>query len=298
MNKKSINAELLSQFHRKNLCAFFAALMVSVLTGTTVLPKTAEEKAKEKKAKEEKVKALEEQAIDYSKEVTITDPVTAEETEYNFDFHMNKVIKMGIIGLIVGLVLMIGIYLLVFIFKDAVRTALDLEFAGLKLFGTVPGSGSKKSSEEDGEKDSKKENKGNSKTEEAYRRIAYNILLNESGKVFTLVPVDKISENDNVVKSISEKIRSAGKKVTILNIEGVSDEQIRKNIISAADKNDIVLVGTKNIKDCADAIPVALNSDGAIILTSFGKSREKDLVSAVNDLAKTKVELLGGVILL
>lgn len=37
MNKKSINAELLSQFHRKNLCAFFAALMVSVLTGTTGL---------------------------------------------------------------------------------------------------------------------------------------------------------------------------------------------------------------------------------------------------------------------
>ena len=37
MNKKSINAELLSQFHRKNHCAFFAALMVSVLTGTTGL---------------------------------------------------------------------------------------------------------------------------------------------------------------------------------------------------------------------------------------------------------------------
>ena len=37
MNKKSINAELVAQFHRKNLCAFFAALMVSVLTGTTGL---------------------------------------------------------------------------------------------------------------------------------------------------------------------------------------------------------------------------------------------------------------------
>lgn len=37
MNKKTINAELLSQFHRKNHCVFFAALMVSVLTGTTGL---------------------------------------------------------------------------------------------------------------------------------------------------------------------------------------------------------------------------------------------------------------------
>lgn len=37
MNKKSINAELVAQFHRKNHCAFFLALMVSVLTGTTGL---------------------------------------------------------------------------------------------------------------------------------------------------------------------------------------------------------------------------------------------------------------------
>ncbi|MCR5740660.1 MAG: hypothetical protein K6G43_12665, partial [Lachnospiraceae bacterium] len=37
MNKNTINAELVSQFHRKNHCAFFLALTVSILTGTTGL---------------------------------------------------------------------------------------------------------------------------------------------------------------------------------------------------------------------------------------------------------------------
>ena len=37
MNKNTIRAELVSQFHRKNHCAFFLALTVSILTGTTGL---------------------------------------------------------------------------------------------------------------------------------------------------------------------------------------------------------------------------------------------------------------------
>ena len=37
MNKESIRVELVSQFYRKNHCAFFTALIVSVLTGTTGL---------------------------------------------------------------------------------------------------------------------------------------------------------------------------------------------------------------------------------------------------------------------
>ena len=37
MNKNTTSAELVSQFHRKNHCAFFLALTVSILTGTTGL---------------------------------------------------------------------------------------------------------------------------------------------------------------------------------------------------------------------------------------------------------------------
>ena len=37
MNKRLENAELLSQFYKRNHCAFFTSLMVSVLTGTTGL---------------------------------------------------------------------------------------------------------------------------------------------------------------------------------------------------------------------------------------------------------------------
>ncbi len=187
-----------------------------------------------------------------------------------------KLFKYAIVGFAGGAVLMAVVYLLLFIFFDSIRNALDLAFADIKLFGTI----------------SRKE----SKKKEAYRRIAYNISLADTGKVLVVVPIDSKSEDELFVSGVEEELKSIGKKVGIVSRESAESPEIKKSIEDAKKNNDVVIVSVRNIKDYADATLAATNSDKILMLSTFGKTRMKDVIYAKSELDKTGTPILGAVL--
>ena len=187
-----------------------------------------------------------------------------------------KLLKYGIVGCAGGVVFIAVVYLLIFIFKDAVRNALDLAFAEVRLFGTV----SKKSR----------------KKEESFKRLALNMSLIDSSKVFTVVPADKKSEDENLIDEMAEELNKLGKKVKVITGDAAESENLIKNIDGAKDKNDIIIVNVRNIKDYSDATLAAVNSDMVLINVTFGKTRMKDLLFAKSELDKTGTKIAGAVI--
>lgn len=197
-----------------------------------------------------------------------------DELEVKKSISKKKLLKYGIVGCAGGVAFIAVVFLLIFIFFDAVRNAIDVSFADMELFGVI----SKRSSKEE------------------YKRLAYNISLVDSCKVLTVVPTDKYSENDTLVKSVQEELNTIGKKVKVISGEDVSAETIENIVESSREKNDLTIILVKNIKQHADATIAAINSDAIIINARYGKTRMKDLIFAKAQIDKTGVKLLGTVI--
>ena len=161
-----------------------------------------------------------------------------------------KLLKYGIVGGVGGLILICGLFLLIFIFNDTIRNNLDASFAEVKVFATV----------------SRKEKK----RKEDAKRIAYNISLIGDDKKVTIVPVDKKSENEDLISSIKESL-----------------SEVSKNI-----KLDVV----PNIKESAEATRAAVNSDAVLLVAKYGKTRMNDLIFAKGEMDKTNVDILGVVL--
>lgn len=203
-------------------------------------------------------------------------PATTEEGEatvLKLRVQIPDVIKYGIIGGIAGLVLIMVIYLLIFIFKDAIRTSLDLNFAGLEQLGYVSGKN----------------------PEEAYKRIAYNISRMDKGSIVTVIPVDRYSEENGLSDKLSEELKAFGKKVKVLSGEQAYID-VTKNGDVKTGESDIVLIAPRNIKDYFDATLLAEKSDATIMNVTFGKTRMKNLLFAVNEVKKVDAKIEGAVI--
>ncbi len=183
------------------------------------------------------------------------------------------VIKYGIIGGVAGLVLIMVIYLLIFIFKDAIRTSLDLNFAGLEQLGYVSGK----------------------KPEEAYKRIAYNIGRMDKGSIVTVIPVDRYSEENGLFDKLSEELKAFGKNVKVLSGEQAYIDVTENGDVKTGE-SDIVLIAPRNIKDYFDATLLAEKSDATIMNVTFGKTRMKNLLFAVNEVKKVDAKIAGAVI--
>ncbi|MBR6402639.1 MAG: hypothetical protein IKS48_04585 [Eubacterium sp.] len=187
-----------------------------------------------------------------------------------------KLLKYAIVGCAGGVILMALTMLLIYIFKDAVRNAIDLAFADINLFGMV----------------SRKE----LKKKESYRRIAYNIAISDNSKVLVVVPTDSKSEDAAFISGVEEVLNSTGKTVGVISGEDAGAESILKNIEKEKQSKDIVIVSVRNIRDYADATLAAVNADKVMLLATFGKTRMKDLIYAKSELDKTGTPILGAVL--
>lgn len=187
-----------------------------------------------------------------------------------------KLLKYAILGCALGVVFIAVIYLLMFLFKDAVRNSLDLAFADISLFGSV----------------SKKEKK----KKENYKRLAYNISLLDACKVLTIVPVDKKSDDSSLVEGIAEELKSIGKKTAVIFGDDAETPKLQKSIESAKAKNELILVAVKNIKDYADATLAATESDAILLSATFGKSRMGDILYAKSEMDKVGTKIVGAVL--
>ena len=168
-------------------------------------------------------------------------------TETAATISKKKLLKYAIVGGAGGFILIAGIFLLIFIFNDSVRNSLDVAYVDMKMFGTV--------------------SKSHSKREECCKRLAFNISLLKDKKKIAIIPVDKKSEDDELVSMIKEELAKVNK--------------------------DIKVETSKNIIDSADATMEAVNSDAFIVLAKYGKTRIKDMIFAKSELDKTEKENLG-----
>lgn len=141
-----------------------------------------------------------------------------------------KLLKYGIVGGVGGFIFICAILFLVFIFKDAVRTALDVEFNDMKLFGFI----------------SRSENKQG----EDIKRIACNISLEKDAKTVLLVPADKASESEAITEGIKEELKKLSKDIKVEVVKNIK-ESADANIAAAKSDAAIILAkyGKTRMKD-------------------------------------------------
>lgn len=187
-----------------------------------------------------------------------------------------KLLKYFIVGCVGGVVFVLVIFFLLFVLLDTVRNSLDVAFAEVKLFGNVARNKKKKS--------------------ESIKRIAYNISLINDLKVLTIVPADKKSEDDSLIKDIENELNELGKKVYVSEKTEESLKKTLNDIENLRNKNDLVLLYVNNIKEYAESTLASVNSDAVIINSTFGKTRMKDLIFAKNEINKTGTRLAGTII--
>lgn len=164
------------------------------------------------------------------------------------------ILKYAIVGCAGGFALMAVIYLLIFIFKDAVRTSLDVEFTNMKVFGYI--------------------SKKKGKKVEDIKRVAYNISLLKTVKKIALIPTDKKSQNEDLIDQIKDELSKVNKDIKI---------ETAKNIRDFADatmlsmSNDAIIVlatyGKTSMKDLLFAKNELDKTGKEILGTIIGESR-------------------------
>lgn len=162
-----------------------------------------------------------------------------------------SLMKYGIVGFVASIVLICVFYLILFIFKDAVRNSIDVAFANVSVFGIISKKGDKR--------------------EEDIKRLAYNISLLKDVKKVTIIPADRLSENEEIIDEIRNKIKEVNK--------------------------DILLETVSNIKENADATMSAVDSDAVIIFVRYGKTRMKDFLFAKGEMDRIGKDIEGAVIM-
>ena len=133
--------------------------------------------------------------------------------------------KFIMIGFIVGIFIICGTYLIIFIINDVIRTPYDINRLGLQFFGSVPAKNGNKDNE--------------------IKRMAYNIAaLNNKDNVMIL-PVDEKTEISELNEVIIEELKTIKSNKTIISSQSI--EKYPKAILDAKKADAVILVSTYGI---------------------------------------------------
>lgn len=182
-----------------------------------------------------------------------------------------KLLKYAVVGFMGGLIFIIAVYLLIFIFTDAVRNSTDISYLGMDAFGIIL----------------------KRKKAESSKRLAYNISLLDCCKVISFIPVNPKANDFELFSSVAENLSKIGKNVGVIETKDLEAGEIQGNIEKAKKNNDIVLINSEDIKEHADAMIVAACSDVVLINAVYGKTRMKDLIFASFELDRTGTKIAG-----
>ena len=164
---------------------------------------------------------------------------------------MRTVIKYGIIGGALGVILVFGVLIVIFIIRDNVRTLKDLEYLDLDLYGRIP--------------------KKNSLRETEYKRIAYNLILENSSDKILIVPVDGKTNADELAENVSKEL--------------------------SAHKNTSQLIKAESVKKSPEALLTAADVDGIVLVATYGVSAMADVEYSKAEMSKTGKEICGVVLI-
>ena len=146
-------------------------------------------------------------------------------TEEVAEFSIVDLIKFVIIGGVVGVVLACGLYFVLFILKDAVRTSDDVEYARVSTFVRIP---------------SKKDRK-----EAEYKRAAYKISLLENCNRILMVPVDTKTEIKELCDKVAEELKSVKSDTKLIQTDDIISSP--DALLEAKSSDAVLLVSTYGV---------------------------------------------------
>ena len=174
-------------------------------------------------------------------------------TNIEYKTSYSTIIKYSVVGFVLGIIFIFGLYFLLFILTDRIWTIKDLEYFGVDTYGVIPC----KSKQRDNE----------------YKRIAYNLIAkNESKKIF-LIPADEKTKIDSIVDNVSAILKDNNNNSEFIKSDCVKSTP--EAVINAQKTDEIVLVvkyGSTTIKEFDFSLNEMLKSGkdilGAIIINS------------------------------
>ena len=174
-------------------------------------------------------------------------------TNIEYKTSYSTIIKYSVVGFVLGIIFIFGLYFLLFILTDRIWTIKDLEYFGVDTYGVIPC----KSKQRDNE----------------YKRIAYNLIAkNESKKIF-LIPADEKTKIDSIVDNVSAILKDNNNNSEFIKSDCVKSTP--EAVINAQKTDGIVLVvkyGSTTIKEFDFSLNEMLKSGkdilGAIIINS------------------------------
>ena len=143
---------------------------------------------------------------------------------------LRSVISHAIVGGFAGVALTIGIYLLIFLFTDRVRTSDDTDYVGLVSYGRIP-------------------NKADRRDRE-YKRLAYNLTTEKDKKKVLFVPVDPKTDIGDMTEKVAQELKAVDSDIVPVRADDIKSSP---DAILEAKKSDAVMLvasyGTTTIKD-------------------------------------------------
>lgn len=146
-------------------------------------------------------------------------------TEKATKFSIVELIKFVIIGGIAGVFLACGVYFLIFVFKDAIRTQEDVKRIALDMFVRIP---------------NKEANK-----EVEYRRLAYKISLLKNCNKLLMVPVDTKTEIKELCDKVAEELKSVKSNTKLVQTDDIISSP--DALLEAKSSDAVLLVSTYGI---------------------------------------------------
>lgn len=178
----------------------------------------------------------------------MTENTKEQASEGNVELDIKKIIKFIFLGGCIGVILSCGLYVLIYILKDSVRTVEDLDYCGQRMLGRVY----TKVKKNDGE----------------YARIAYNIALLEGVNNILIVPVDEKSDADMLLNKIKEELIKLKKEINIVTSSNIKTSP--DAILESKNHDAIVLLakyGKTSMNDFEAAIRDLSSSSDKIVGT-------------------------------
>ena len=163
---------------------------------------------------------------------------------------MGPIVKKSVIGAVAGVLLVCAVYLIIFVLVDKVRTVSDAEYLELETLGKIPHK--------------------NKNRERELKRFAYNISLKNGNKKIALMPVDDVTDADEIFETVESELSKTDGGVKLSKVDCY---------ISAP-----------------DSILKLKESDAVVLLATFGTTSMKNLEYCKNELLKHDIDVLGVVL--
>ena len=184
--------------------------------------------------------------------------------------------KYGLFGLILGLIIVCGIYCVIYVIKCPIRGGDDFKQLNIRCLGEVP--------------------KNDEKKNETVKKISYALSTGEYGRVITYIPVDEYNSRGNIGEVYQAIMKEEGKSVIVLDSLKMNIEEIIETINGGETSDDILFIYSDSFKRSAKTAQLLKFSDSVILGTEYSKTQMGDLEKVVEEISFFDVDIIGAIV--